>query len=1390
MSLAEAAFVSDPRRDAHAAIRGFYYQVIVTVHRWLNLPADHELECECGEDIDEVSGGAGPAARVLEQLSHRPELSLRSKKSLEALARFHEHRQRNPDITLSFRFTSPARPIREVGGTFPRGLTGIDAWELHRLGFLTPSERSSFLSALRDLVGTAVRPSSVPIETFSAFATWCSSAADDALTEFVRGFEWGIEAGGCDVAEEGVRALLLAERELTQEAARLQADLLFAHVLRLLTRPGPKRLTRPDLEATLAQRAMPPAAAELLEALRSLVGPLRDTIEATLAVAQDAAATSRRVEETLATMTVAVAGAARVVAPIVIPQPDAPPPAPSLAVERSALSAACYVSVAPRVAWLHGQSGMGKTAAAGSCGRQSPHTVWIQFEHEDAGDAQRDRLAGHLLRLALGTPDGGAFLERYQLGQVEPHELVRRALSSLPAGALVILDNLPLLRPSTRLLALLSMLADSVPGGRVSLLVTSQYRPPASLAVTLVEVPPFSPAETRELLAAAGGPAHVVDGAFVGVFQVATKGNPTLVQALVRYLRSHDWRVDTDTMVAIFGATQLEDVREEVARQLRHTLPAAEQQLLHRLSLVGTPFTAALARAVATATPPIENAVGLLQEALGPWVTRTAPDHYEVSALLAGSGRLYLAPDIAIGVHLAVAQHLLAAATMDQYEAARIAVHLVAGRHWSELAVFLLSVADYIREPHFAHALEFLVHLRPGSTWPADLPAHVSAVLLATQVRLLCAFGQDPTEPLELLDEVARGARIEQVFAPLFLAGPMNQDLDVGLRAARTLAVARVYPTLPEDLRRLPWPIISLFWLGATRISSGAEVSGVLSVLERMTPDERRESFGSELFVDIGTGFLDQLWLLELKRAPGERNWDEVLEIFRNARRIGDLEGSGLLKTLAVRAEATALGQAGRFREAFSTLDDALAGASVAEERLLLHYTATCLSGDREDDVGKLDAAEKALAERPEILPTYRELTRRLAIPAAARLGNLAAAKRLLLQGVGEEHRDVPERLQRELRGELVWLCWSLGQPRRAIGALASLVLSPDLPDDEWAQDFHRKVAFSAKKLEEALALVPLQPPTYPCGLYVTKDSLITDAKGPCPAAAVHYGVGKVAAKAGLPHLAWALLQRARAALRDTSFEWDARSLLLLLVDQLLAGLAARLGRYEQALGYARDCGSDMVDVQARERAAEQPGGVPYPEVNVAEEIGRLLLSYAIAPAIVHTLTQEPTSGAVLRTLDRLQAGVDTLEGTPAVVRVAEVLADLRRAFSPFATVGILARSVQESSPDSGVRPLLALALSLAPGVTSGQAAGYQALGVVELARDARADTGILADLARFVAEYWARRDGTTQAGGRDVVGDSSLARAAALLVQRVQAYRVQLPESLLEDLRSLARDS
>src|SRR5438067_2242221 len=58
-------------RDAWAAIRGYVYQVDMTILRWLTLGCGEVLELECGEDVDllapMIAGGGQSIQRTLEQ---------------------------------------------------------------------------------------------------------------------------------------------------------------------------------------------------------------------------------------------------------------------------------------------------------------------------------------------------------------------------------------------------------------------------------------------------------------------------------------------------------------------------------------------------------------------------------------------------------------------------------------------------------------------------------------------------------------------------------------------------------------------------------------------------------------------------------------------------------------------------------------------------------------------------------------------------------------------------------------------------------------------------------------------------------------------------------------------------------------------------------------------------------------------------------------------------------------------------------------------------------------------------------------------------------------------------------------------------------------------------
>ena len=88
---------ANPPRDAWSALRGSYYQIQLTVQRWLELKPDDHLFCERGEDIEIISGALGGAPtpeQLLEQVKIRKAISLRSPEAVSALIRLFEVRQR------------------------------------------------------------------------------------------------------------------------------------------------------------------------------------------------------------------------------------------------------------------------------------------------------------------------------------------------------------------------------------------------------------------------------------------------------------------------------------------------------------------------------------------------------------------------------------------------------------------------------------------------------------------------------------------------------------------------------------------------------------------------------------------------------------------------------------------------------------------------------------------------------------------------------------------------------------------------------------------------------------------------------------------------------------------------------------------------------------------------------------------------------------------------------------------------------------------------------------------------------------------------------------------------------------------------------------------------
>jgi hypothetical protein len=253
-----ALFQTSRDRDATATIRGFVYQVDVTLLRWLNLNPGEHLELECGEDIDHVrevlSGDESSPERIFEAIKNRgTRLTLRSEEALEALADFYEHGAKNPDISLCFRYITNCEVGREKAAVDETGAAGVEIWEQIRTSRYSQDRAEHAVAALRNNLRKARKPSKLNEETWKAFGGFLASATAEQFRDFIMSFEWSTRNTAATDMRDVVIDSIRLRRGGDQTNERLYYEHLFAVVFSLLSRPGPRVLDERFLNEALAE---------------------------------------------------------------------------------------------------------------------------------------------------------------------------------------------------------------------------------------------------------------------------------------------------------------------------------------------------------------------------------------------------------------------------------------------------------------------------------------------------------------------------------------------------------------------------------------------------------------------------------------------------------------------------------------------------------------------------------------------------------------------------------------------------------------------------------------------------------------------------------------------------------------------------------------------------------------------------------------------------------------------------------------------------------------------------------------------------------------------------------------------------------------------------------
>lgn len=266
-------FITERSRDAYGPIRGYVYQVDLTIERWLNLEPNMALELERGEDIDTIREAmlkhGVDQERLLEQIKARESnLTLRSAQAVESLASFHEHLQTNPSLDLSFRYVTNAQVGVEKNSPVPERIPLVMLWNQLREGAIDISERGTVLQIIKGFLLTLNKPSDLADKTWDGFVRFVNTVTDVELLTFIGRVEWLTQHTPTEDVGQQIRQILVSKYKASPEAAQTIYSILFLDIFKLLSQPGIKRLTPSERDNLVATPVLEPGDQILLENLR------------------------------------------------------------------------------------------------------------------------------------------------------------------------------------------------------------------------------------------------------------------------------------------------------------------------------------------------------------------------------------------------------------------------------------------------------------------------------------------------------------------------------------------------------------------------------------------------------------------------------------------------------------------------------------------------------------------------------------------------------------------------------------------------------------------------------------------------------------------------------------------------------------------------------------------------------------------------------------------------------------------------------------------------------------------------------------------------------------------------------------------------------------------
>ena len=615
--------IANSKRQAHAPLRGYLYQIWHSVNAWLDLADNDILYLEGAEDFDTVSGDTATAVQVKDTQRN---ITLRSQDVNDAINHYWELQDNHPNLNVKFRFLTRSKIGVEQDNPFGKGKAGLQVWSRCAGDEAAITKISEFLQTEGKISGKVndfleqTEPQQIyeqliePItwETDSKPASYVEQSINDKLV--LHGNRQPIPIPPSDAKKVVDRLLKEALMVATQEENRKLTKVRFLEFFEGQTTrriPGHQWL---QYQQMLDARNGPTGS--------GFTGDLSDiTIQSQFSIHNT----------------------------VPLPYYEFAP--------RTELITSIQAKLQSNgIVVIQGGVDKGKTTLAKlTTNAIDGDWFWLNLTKKDPSQVSQ-----LLQRLAIASNESAQInvvlddlnLQPQELQEYE-HVLGMVIYRGLERGA--------------------------------KLLITSQHKPPDNFIHSLglsssivVNASNFTTPEITQFAEQLGCPAEHAK-AWAGWIQAHTSGHPRLVHARLTQLRQEDWKYQ-GKIESIFQTPQEVVKEREEARQLLMGLPADHRKFLYRLSLL-TEFRRDYSLNIGEIPEPIPDPGDIFSQLVGPWIDQVNETYYRISPLLTNAANEVWSESKRKGLHAHIADAILATKDLTTTEAWTVLLHSMLGQN-------------------------------------------------------------------------------------------------------------------------------------------------------------------------------------------------------------------------------------------------------------------------------------------------------------------------------------------------------------------------------------------------------------------------------------------------------------------------------------------------------------------------------------------------------------------------------------------------------------------------------------------------------------------------------------------------------------------------------------